>query len=153
MSDEPEQTEPTEPTEPTEQAEGEAPVEAKAKPAKAAKAKAAKGKKGKDKGKKGAEKGAATVSLKSHPRASAHLRTLKGWGGLIGFLLTAYLSWKADVPLATLCLRAMLAGVAGYIVAWWCGVVAWRAIVLAEMRARFEEHIAEDPRYAGRLRR
>jgi hypothetical protein len=68
-------------------------------------------------------------------------------------MLAAYLSWKANVPLATLGLRALLGGIGGYIVAWWAGVVAWKAIVLAEMRAQFEEHVAQDPRFSGRLRR
>jgi hypothetical protein len=131
-------------------AEPDAPeVEAEAAPAKAAKApKAKKGKadaKGKKagKGKKGADPGA-QLSVASHARASAYVRRAKGWGGLISFILAAVISAKAGVPIATLGGRALLAGAAGYLVAWGCAVAAWRAILLAEMRARIERARASE---------
>jgi hypothetical protein len=94
-------------------------------------------KKGKD---KKANKGAGGLSLATHPHASRGVRSLKGWGGLLGFGLAAYESAHANVPLGLLGLRALGAGLAGYMIAWFCGVVAWRAIVAAEVRARLEMH-------------
>jgi hypothetical protein len=108
--------------------------------AKAPKAKPPKDKKAKDKAKKDKGKKAAAggVSIAAHPQASHGVRTLKAWGGLIGFGLGAYMSERAGVPIGLLGLRALTAGVAGYMVAWFCGVVAWRAIVSAEVRAHME---------------
>jgi hypothetical protein len=96
----------------------------------------AKDKKAKDKGGKG--KSASAISIAGHPHAGNSVRSLKGWGGLIGFMLAALLSLRAGVPLTVLGLRAIVAGLAGYMVAWWCGVAAWRAIVAAEAHAMLE---------------
>jgi hypothetical protein len=100
-----------------------------------------KGKEKKSKGKKGKASpsvDAGAISVASHPRASDAVSTLKAWGGLIGFGLTAFLSLRAGVPLAQVGMRAIIAGIAGYLVAWACAVAAWRAIVAAEARARIE---------------
>jgi hypothetical protein len=97
-------------------------------------------KKGK-KGSKGAEgKGgqAAGASVANHPRARAQVKRAKGWGGLIGFGIAAYLSLKAGVPTADAGLRALGAGVVGYILAWACAVAVWRHLVVAELRAAYE---------------
>ncbi|HUB77060.1 MAG TPA: hypothetical protein VL977_08380 [Solirubrobacteraceae bacterium] len=96
---------------------------------KAAKGKEAKGKKDDGEGARGA------VSLAAHPRATVAIRSLKGWGGVVGFCLAAYLSAKAGAPLSILGMRAIVAGILGYMVAWCCGVAVWRAIVTAEVRA------------------
>jgi hypothetical protein len=99
-----------------------------------------KDKKGKDKKGKGKGKGtpASAISIAGHPYAAGAVRSLKGWGGLIGFILAAFLSLRAGVPLTVVGLRAIVAGLAGYMVAWWCGVAAWRALVTAEARAMLE---------------
>ncbi|MGD0196456.1 MAG: hypothetical protein ABSC56_00925 [Solirubrobacteraceae bacterium] len=122
------------------------PEEPKAEPKEKPKAKEkAKGKdkeKGKAKGKeksKGKDKQAADgPSIAAHPHAAHAVRSMKAWGGLIGFGLAAYMSAHAGVTLGVLGFRALLGGVAGYMVAWFCGVVAWRAIVAAEVRAHME---------------
>lgn len=100
------------------------------------------------KDKKGKGKGATdagAISVANHPQASVAISTLKAWGGLIGFGLTAFLSLRAGVPLGGVGMRAIIAGIAGYIVAWTCGVVVWRAIVTAEARARIEHRAAAEP--------
>lgn len=96
------------------------------------------GKKGK--GKKGKDKSGAVAgpSIASHPRASYQVRRAKGWGGMGGFAIAAYLSYKAGVPTADLGLRALAAGVLGYMLAWACSVTVWRHLVLAELRAATE---------------
>jgi hypothetical protein len=102
-------------------------------------AKSKKDKKGKDKG-KGKGKGAAAGSgdvlrVAGHPRAARSVRTLKGWGGLIAFLLTFWLSWKSGVPFYWSALRAVLAGAIGYVVAWGCAVTVWRYLLIAQVEA------------------
>jgi len=113
-----------------------APKEKKAKKEKQPKAK------GKGKGK--AKDAAGGVSISAHPQASHAVRSLKAWGGLIGFGLGAYMSAHAGVSVGLLGLRALGAGVAGYMVAWFCAVVAWRAIVSAEVRAHMELRASAD---------
>jgi hypothetical protein len=97
-----------------------------------------KGKKGKDgtKGKKGASGG---PSIATHPRAAAQVRRAKGWGGLGGFAIAGLLSLQAGVPTFDVCLRALVAGVVGYILAWACSVTIWRHLVLAELRTLVED--------------
>ena len=91
-------------------------------------------KKKKDKkGKKGEAQGGASIA--AHPRASYQIRRAKGWGGLAGFGIAGYLSYKAGVPIFDVGLRAIAAGVVGYMVAWTCAVTVWRHLVLAELRA------------------
>jgi hypothetical protein len=105
----------------------------------------AEGKKDK-KGKKGKKGGAAGgPSVAAHPRASYQVRRAKGWGGIIGFGLAAYFSYKAGVPTADLGLRALIAGIVGYMLAWACAVTVWRQLVLAEVRAALEHVDGPDP--------
>jgi hypothetical protein len=94
---------------------------------------------GKDKkGKKGKAGAGGAPSVAAHPRARAHVRRAKGWGGIVGFSIAAYLAHKASVPFAVAGARALAAGVAGYVVAWFCSVTVWRHLVLAELRAAAE---------------
>jgi len=103
--------------------------------------KAKKAKKGKDgKGKSGAASGG--VSIASHPRARAAVRRAKGWGGLAGFGIAAYVSFSAGIPIPMVVLRAVAVGIAAYMVAWACAVTVWKYLVLAEMRVMTEQHEA-----------
>ncbi|HUO69160.1 MAG TPA: hypothetical protein VMU39_00160 [Solirubrobacteraceae bacterium] len=107
-----------------------------------AKSKDAKSKDAKSKGKsKGGAKGKSKggVSVASYPRAHAQVRRAKGWGGLAGFMVAAYLSYRAGVPPPQIGLRALAAGVVGYLVAWAAAVTFWRQFMLAEIRARYEQ--------------
>jgi hypothetical protein len=97
----------------------------------------AEGKKGKKKG-KGSGDASGAPSIAAHPRASYQVRRAKGWGGIIGFILAAYFSYKAGVPTADLGMRALIAGIVGYMLAWACAVTVWRHLVLAELRAVVE---------------
>jgi hypothetical protein len=103
-------------------------------PPKAAKAKKApKGKGAKGKGGKGK-----SPTIASHPKARAQIRAAKGWGGLAGFGIAAYLSYQAQVPLDQLGLRAIAAGIGGYLVAWAFMLTLWRYLLLAELRVLAE---------------
>ncbi len=96
----------------------------------------------KKKGKKGEADASGGPSIAAHPRASYQVRRAKGWGGLAGFAIAAYLSYKAGVPTADLGLRAIIAGMVGYMLAWACSVTVWRHLVLAELRAAVERTAA-----------
>jgi hypothetical protein len=105
--------------------------------AKKAKAKA---KKGKDKqGKDGKQGAQSALSVAGNPRAAAQVRRAKGWGGLAGFVLAAWLSMRASVPIVQVGERALIAGLAGYLVAWGCSVTVWRHLLVAELRHAAEE--------------
>lgn len=97
----------------------------------------------KDKKGKGKKEGEETAgaSIANHPRARAQVRRAKGWGGLLGFGIAAYLSLKAGVPAAQTGLRALGVGVAGYLLAWACAVAVWRHFVVAELRAAYERGV------------
>lgn len=82
------------------------------------------------------------VSLAAHPRARSQIRRAKGWGGLVGFVLTAYLSLSASVPVVQAGERALAAGLVGYLVGWAASVTVWRQLVVAELRLAAEQ-IAE----------
>jgi hypothetical protein len=110
--------------------------------AKQAKDEKADGKKGKD-GKKGASGG---PSIATHPRAGAQVRRAKGLGGLGGFAIAGLLSLQAGVPTFDVGLRALVAGVTGYMLAWACSVTVWRHLVLAELRTLVEDgHLTPAP--------
>jgi len=104
-----------------------------------------KDKKKKGKGKDGASDGAVAPSVANHPRASYQVRRAKGWGGIAGFAIAGYLSHKAGVPTFDVGLRALVAGMVGYLLAWMCAVTVWRHLVLAELRAALERTEAPDP--------
>jgi hypothetical protein len=96
-----------------------------------------KDKKGK-KGKKGAEDGAPRGgSIANHPRARGSIRRIKAWTGLAGFAIAAVLSLKAGVPTFDAGLRALGAGVIGYMLAWWFSVRVWQQLIIAEQKAHY----------------
>jgi len=101
------------------------------------------GKKGAKKPAKGKAAAAAMPSVANHPRAGAQVARAKAWGGLGGFLLVGLLSMRAGVPTADALLRALLAGVVGYVAAWAAAVLVWRHLVVAELRAVRRHRAAE----------
>lgn len=96
--------------------------------------------KGKGKGAKSPDAGGPSVA--NHPRARAQVRRAKAIGGLVGFALAAYVSMKAGVPTDQVGLRALGAGIVGYLLAWAASVTVWRHLVIAELRALLEQHLA-----------
>ena len=105
-----------------------------------AKASDKKGKKG-----KGGADASSGPSVAAHPRASYQVRRAKGWGGMAGFGIAAYLSYKAGVPTVDLGMRAIVAGMVGYMLAWACAVTVWRQLVLAELRAAVDRAAGPNP--------
>lgn len=92
-----------------------------------------KGKKG-----KGENEDAQGASIANHPRARASIRRTKGWAGLAGFAIAALLSAQASVPMFQVGLRALGAGVVGYMLAWWFSVMIWKQLIMAEQKAAYE---------------
>jgi predicted lipid-binding transport protein (Tim44 family) len=84
---------------------------------------------------------AAGPSVAAHPRASNQVSRAKGWGGLCGFLLGGYLSLPTNT-LADAGVRALVAGVACYVVAWAAAVFVWRRLIVLEIKRREQELIA-----------
>jgi hypothetical protein len=104
----------------------------------------------KDKGDDGAAAGREGIRLSGHPRARRQIRTAKGWGGLLAFLLVLKLSRGAALPWPDALLRGVLGGIAGYLAAWAIAVTVWRHLALAELEdlrirvlARMETQAAE----------
>lgn len=101
------------------------------------------------KGGKDANGAADAMSVANHPRAGAQIARAKGWAGLAGFLLVAYLSWRAGAPLPDTLTRAIAGGVFAYVAAWACAVVVWRHLVVAELRAVRRQRAAAARRRAA----
>jgi hypothetical protein len=74
------------------------------------------------------------ITLDQHPRAQASIARLKGIGGIACFAIVGLLSLRAGVPFFDSGLRALVAGVAGYSVTWFCAVQVWRHVAVAEIR-------------------
>jgi hypothetical protein len=98
----------------------------------AGKGAAAKGK-GKGKG-KNQPQSSAEIKLSGHPRAKQQIRLAKGWAGLGGCVLAGYASWHGGAPFFDTVLRALMWGVAAYILMWFCAVQVWRHVAIAEVR-------------------
>ena len=99
----------------------------------------------------GAPKSAGEVRLSEHPRAQHQIRRAKGWAGLAGCGLAAYASWHGGLPFFDVATRALLWGLAAYLLVWFCAVQVWRHLAVAEVRAAekvWNERRAEAERVA-----
>lgn len=72
------------------------------------------------------------IRLSDHPRAMRQIELARGWGGVGAFALVALLAYNAGVPTVSIGIRALLSGVAGYIVCWGAAVTVWRHLAVAE---------------------
>jgi hypothetical protein len=82
-------------------------------------------------------------SVANHPRAGDQVRQAKAWGGLAGFALVGFISWRAEVPFEELLLRALAGGIVAYLVVWACAVAVWRQLVVTELRVVREQRAEE----------
>jgi hypothetical protein len=92
------------------------------------------------------------IALSQHPRAQRHIRKAKGWAGLIGAAFSGYVAWKHGLPFFDTVLRALMWGVASYVVVWFLAVQVWRQVAIAEVRAA-EKQWLERRQEAERLAR
>ena len=72
------------------------------------------------------------IRLSDHPRAMRQIELARGWGGVGAFALVALLAYHAGVSTVSIGIRALLAGVIGYIVCWGAAVTVWRYLAVAE---------------------
>jgi hypothetical protein len=117
--------------------------DAKGKDAKGKDAKGKDAKKGgkdakKKKDEQGDEPDGGAPSVAAHPRAARSVARAKGWGGLAGFVLGGYLSSPTNT-LAAAGLRALVAGLVCYVVAWGGAVFVWRRLVMLELKGREQQ--------------
>jgi hypothetical protein len=96
--------------------------------------------------------GTGEISIAQHPRATRQIAVAKGWAGLAGCALAGYASWHGGAPFFDTVLRALLWGVAAYVVMWFLAVQVWRQLAIAEVRAA-EKQWLESKREAERLQR
>jgi type VI protein secretion system component VasK len=108
-----------------------------------------------DKSKKGAATAASAPHLPSvsaHPLAKRSINRTKAWCGLLAFLFVAFLSYRAGVPAFEIGLRALVAGVIAYLVAWAVAVALWRRLILHELKVGTERRRVEQEEAAEKLR-
>jgi hypothetical protein len=75
------------------------------------------------------------IRLRDHPRATRQIELARGWGGIGAFGLVGLLALTSGVPAASAGLRALIAGVVGYMVCWFLAVMVWRHLAIAEEAA------------------
>lgn len=87
-------------------------------------------------GKKGSAPGVdAGVRIADHPRARRQINLAKSYAGLGSFCIVAYLAWQDGFTFVDVAMRALIWGVAIYVLVWAMGVQVWRHIAVAEVRA------------------
>jgi hypothetical protein len=94
----------------------------------------------------------AQISLSQHPRAKRHIGLAKGWAGLVGAAFSGYVAWRHGLPFFDTVLRALMWGVASYVIVWFLAVQVWRQLAIAEVRAA-EKQWLERKQEAERLAR
>jgi hypothetical protein len=82
------------------------------------------------------------ISLADHPRAAFGVRRAKALGGLLSFAVAGLASHLSGMSLDSSALRALAAGVIGYMVTWALAVGVWRAIMRAQARTAVERAYA-----------
>jgi hypothetical protein len=82
------------------------------------------------------------ICVAGHPRSAQAVRRAKGWGGVAGVALCTALALGAHLPLFDALLRGLAGGVVAYLVVWALALAVARQLVVAEVRARYEEVMA-----------
>lgn len=78
------------------------------------------------------------VAPKDDQRATAGIRRAKSWCGLIGFGLAGFSAYAHGDVLFDVGVRALVGGVAGWLVGWAVAVTVWRRILKAETHRAVE---------------
>jgi hypothetical protein len=75
------------------------------------------------------------ATVAKHPRARRSIRSIKGWAALLAFIIVEYKCLKGGMTFDQSVVRALLAGITAYVVAWIVAVIVWRQLVVAEIEA------------------
>jgi hypothetical protein len=79
-----------------------------------------------------------TLSARSDPRAMAGIRRGKGLGGIAGFAIAGLAAHMHGELMASVLLRSLAGGMAGYMLGWLAAVTIWRRIIRAELHHTIE---------------
>jgi hypothetical protein len=85
------------------------------------------------KGKKNAATG--QIRLAEHPKARHQIGLAKSWAGLGAFAFVAWSAYKGGAPFLDVASRALIWGIAAYVIVWALAVQVWRHLAIAEVRA------------------
>jgi uncharacterized membrane protein YccC len=83
----------------------------------------------------------AGVSIANHPRARAAVRRARARTALAAFGLVLLVALHAGVPGQEAVLRALIAGIAGFLAAWAVSLLLWKQLVMAELRSAYERRM------------
>jgi hypothetical protein len=103
--------------------------------AKKAEKKTGKREEGRGKGTAKAPQTTAEVRLAAHPRARRQIALAKSYAGLGAFVFVAYSAYKGGAPFVDVAERALLWGMAAYVLVWALAVQVWRHLAVAEVKA------------------
>lgn len=98
-----------------------------------------------DKKDKKGKKAEALVTISQHPRAKAGIRRARTRAAFIAFMLVLVLNIVGDQDPFDAVWRALLVGIVVNVVVWRFAIVAWRHIVLNELK-QVAEHREEQAR-------
>ena len=82
------------------------------------------------------------ICVADHPRSARAVRRAKGWAGVAGVVLCTALAMRAHLPADDALLRGLAGGIVAYLVVWAVALAVARQLVVAEVRARYEEVMA-----------
>lgn len=121
----------------------------------AGKGKAAKGKPPKGRTPSKAPRTPAEVRLAEHPRAKRQIALAKSYAGLAAFAIVAHSAWREGLGFVDVASRALMWGIAAYVVVWAMAVYVWRHVAVAEVRAaekRWRERKDAEQEQVAKLR-
>jgi hypothetical protein len=82
------------------------------------------------------------ICVADHPRSAGMVRRAKGLAGLAGAVLCTLLAMRAHLPADDALLRGLAGGIVSYLVVWAAALAVARQLVVAEVRAHYEEVMA-----------
>jgi hypothetical protein len=78
------------------------------------------------------------VSLAEHPDAGPAIRRLKARAGLAAFAAVMAVGFMHGLPLVHALERALVGGIAAYVLTWWAALTIWTRLLRARARATVE---------------
>jgi hypothetical protein len=88
----------------------------------------------KKKGKKGAKE-TEDVRVAGHPRARRQIALAKSYAGLGAFAYVAWSAYNGGAQFVDVASRALMWGIAAYVLVWALAVQVWRHLAVAEVKA------------------
>jgi hypothetical protein len=94
------------------------------------------------------------VVLAAHPRAQRQIGLAKSYAGLIAFALAGWSAYQGGQHFLDVASRALMWGMAAYLLVWALAVHVWRHLAVAEVRAaekRWERSRSGDEEQVAKL--